>query len=261
MPCVAWWRRSTRASRSPSRPGTSSSGTSVATRWSSRTGSTTPPSWPRSAPAGQRRARGAAATGRGSPSSVGSTSPARDCRCCSPPCRPSGRRSATSRSAWPATEPHPRRAAALKGCRVLGGIDEPTKRDLLARTDVFVAPQVARESFGIVVLEALAAGAEVVASDLPAFVDLLRPAGRPPAGWAVPAGRCGRPRRRRHRRAARRRTPAAPRRAVARSGTTGRGSPRPSPRCTERSPPAPRGRRSPTGSTGSGVPGPRWTTP
>jgi phosphatidylinositol alpha-mannosyltransferase len=33
---------------------------------------------------------------------------------------------------------------------------------------------VARESFGIVVLEALAAGAEVVASDLPAFVDLLR---------------------------------------------------------------------------------------
>ncbi|HEY5783591.1 MAG TPA: glycosyltransferase family 4 protein [Microlunatus sp.] len=68
----------------------------------------------------------------------------------------------------------PARAAALKGCRVFGGIDETAKRDLLARTDVFVAPQVARESFGIVVLEALAAGAEVVASDLPAFVDLLR---------------------------------------------------------------------------------------
>ena len=65
---------------------------------------------------------------------------------------------------------------------MLGGIDEPTKRDLLARTDVFVAPQVARESFGIVVLEALAAGAEVVASDLPAFVDLLRPPDGPPLG-------------------------------------------------------------------------------
>ena len=69
----------------------------------------------------------------------------------------------------------PARAAALRGCRVLGGIDERAKRDLLSRTDVFVAPQMARESFGIVVLEALAAGAEVVASDLPAFVDLLRP--------------------------------------------------------------------------------------
>ena len=83
---------------------------------------------------------------------------------------------------------------------------------LLARTDVFVAPQVARESFGIVVLEALAAGAEVVASDLPAFVDLLPQRRTAPAGWSVPAWRCGRPRRRRRRRAARRRTPPAPRR-------------------------------------------------
>ena len=76
----------------------------------------------------------------------------------------------------------PARAAALKGCRVLGGIDESAKRELLAHTDVFVAPQVARESFGIVVLEALAAGAEVVASDLPAFVDLLRPPDGPALG-------------------------------------------------------------------------------
>jgi phosphatidylinositol alpha-mannosyltransferase len=76
----------------------------------------------------------------------------------------------------------PARSTALRGCQVLGGIDETTKRDLLARTDVFVAPQVARESFGIVVLEALAAGAEVVASDLPAFVDLLRPPDGPALG-------------------------------------------------------------------------------
>jgi phosphatidylinositol alpha-mannosyltransferase len=65
------------------------------------------------------------------------------------------------------------RSAALQGCQLLGGIDDRRKRELLAGTDVFVAPQVARESFGIVLLEALAAGAEVVASDLPAFVDLL----------------------------------------------------------------------------------------
>ncbi|MDN5762342.1 MAG: glycosyltransferase family 4 protein [Microlunatus sp.] len=63
--------------------------------------------------------------------------------------------------------------ADLAGCRILGGLNEPEKRDLLTGTDVFVAPQVGRESFGIVLLEALAAGAEVVASDLPAFVDLL----------------------------------------------------------------------------------------
>ena len=59
------------------------------------------------------------------------------------------------------------------GCRSLGAVDEPTKLRLLADTDVFVAPHVARESFGIVVIEALASGARVVASALPAFADLL----------------------------------------------------------------------------------------
>ncbi|HEY5980885.1 MAG TPA: glycosyltransferase family 4 protein [Microlunatus sp.] len=76
----------------------------------------------------------------------------------------------------------PARTAALWDVRLVGGIDDRAKRDLLARTDVFVAPQVARESFGIVVLEALAAGAEVVASDLPAFVDLLRGSDGPALG-------------------------------------------------------------------------------
>jgi len=80
-------------------------------RWSSRTGSTTRPSWPprprpRPRP-DQRRAGGEVGTARGSPSSVVSTSPARGCRYCSPHCRPSGPRSARSRCAWRATEPHP----------------------------------------------------------------------------------------------------------------------------------------------------------
>lgn len=73
-------------------------------------------------------------------------------------------------------------STAWRGVRVLGGIDERHKQTLLAGTDVFVAPQVARESFGIVLLEALAAGAEVVASDLSAFVELLHRPGDVPAG-------------------------------------------------------------------------------
>ena len=76
----------------------------------------------------------------------------------------------------------PGSSSALRGIRVLGGIGDERKRELLAGTDVFVAPQVARESFGIVLLEALAAGAEVVASDLSAFVELLHRPGDVPAG-------------------------------------------------------------------------------
>jgi len=57
--------------------------------------------------------------------------------------------------------------------RALGAISDPAKVSLLRSTDVFVAPHVARESFGIVLLEAMASGAPVVASDLPAFTDIL----------------------------------------------------------------------------------------
>jgi phosphatidylinositol alpha-mannosyltransferase len=70
-----------------------------------------------------------------------------------------------------------RSASRITGCRALGPVDDQTKVELLAGTDVFVAPQLERESFGIVVLEAMASGAPVVASDLPAFAALLQPAG------------------------------------------------------------------------------------
>jgi phosphatidylinositol alpha-mannosyltransferase len=59
------------------------------------------------------------------------------------------------------------------GCRNLGTVSEETKITLLRSADVFVAPQLARESFGIVLLEAMASGVQIVASDLPSFVDLL----------------------------------------------------------------------------------------
>jgi len=60
-------------------------------------------------------------------------------------------------------------------CRSLGTITNEAKIALLGSADVFVAPQLARESFGIVLLEAMASGAQIVASDLPSFVDLLGP--------------------------------------------------------------------------------------
>ena len=56
----------------------------------------------------------------------------------------------------------------------LGPVDLPAKAALLAGADVVVAPQLGGESFGIVVAEAMAAGAAIVASDLPAFSRLLR---------------------------------------------------------------------------------------
>lgn len=70
----------------------------------------------------------------------------------------------------------------------LGPVDLPEKAGLLARADVVLAPQLGGESFGIVVAEAMAAGAAVVASDLPAFRRLLRDG---ECGVLVPPGDVG----------------------------------------------------------------------
>jgi phosphatidyl-myo-inositol alpha-mannosyltransferase len=58
-------------------------------------------------------------------------------------------------------------------CSNRGIVTDEAKIALLGSADVFVAPQLARESFGIVLLEAMASGVQIVASDLPPFVDLL----------------------------------------------------------------------------------------
>lgn len=74
------------------------------------------------------------------------------------------------------------------GVRRLGAVTEDHKIDQLQRIDVFVAPHRERESFGIVLLEALASGAAVVASDLPAFTDLLSDGSGSPLGRTFRAG-------------------------------------------------------------------------
>ena len=76
------------------------------------------------------------------------------------------------------------------GCRRVGRVSEAEKVELLSTADVFVAPQRARESFGIVLVEAMASGVPVIASDLAPFVDLLGPTGpgTAPAGTVFAAG-------------------------------------------------------------------------
>jgi phosphatidylinositol alpha-mannosyltransferase len=51
----------------------------------------------------------------------------------------------------------------------LGAVDDAEKARELASADVFVAPSLRGESFGVVLLEAMAAGTAVIASDLPGY--------------------------------------------------------------------------------------------
>jgi phosphatidylinositol alpha-mannosyltransferase len=55
----------------------------------------------------------------------------------------------------------------------LGGISDDEKASLLSAVDLYVAPQTGGESFGIVLVEAMSAGAGVIASDLGAFRRVL----------------------------------------------------------------------------------------
>lgn len=62
------------------------------------------------------------------------------------------------------------------GLRVefLGRVDDKRKAEVLAGADIYCAPNTGGESFGIVLVEAMAAGTAVVASDLDAFRRVLR---------------------------------------------------------------------------------------
>jgi phosphatidylinositol alpha-mannosyltransferase len=60
-------------------------------------------------------------------------------------------------------------AASRDRVTFTGAIDDADRSRLLAAADVFVAPNTGGESFGMILLEAMAAGAPVVASDLSSF--------------------------------------------------------------------------------------------
>ncbi len=62
--------------------------------------------------------------------------------------------------------------AARAGAEVVGELSEHEKASFMASVDVYCAPNTGGESFGIVLVEAMAAGAAVVASDLTAFKDV-----------------------------------------------------------------------------------------
>jgi phosphatidylinositol alpha-mannosyltransferase len=59
------------------------------------------------------------------------------------------------------------------GVTFLGKVSEPDKTRMLRSVDVYVAPNIGGESFGMILTEAMAAGTAIVASDLDAFRRVL----------------------------------------------------------------------------------------
>jgi phosphatidylinositol alpha-mannosyltransferase len=76
----------------------------------------------------------------------------------------------------------------VENIRFLGLVDDAAKASAMRSADVYCAPNTGGESFGIVLVEAMAAGTPVVASDLDAFRRVLRDG---EAGRLVPVGDAG----------------------------------------------------------------------
>jgi phosphatidylinositol alpha-mannosyltransferase len=63
--------------------------------------------------------------------------------------------------------------SARRAIELLGPLDDDAKMSLLRSVDLYVAPHLGGESFGIVLVEAMSAGAPVLAADLGAFRRVL----------------------------------------------------------------------------------------
>lgn len=75
-------------------------------------------------------------------------------------------------------------AAVTRRIRAHGHVTDRERARLLSSSDVLCVPSLAGESFGIVLLEGMAAGVPVVASAIPGYVDVLPPS----CGILVPPG-------------------------------------------------------------------------
>ena len=64
-------------------------------------------------------------------------------------------------------------AKVVAALEFLGAVSDEEKAELLASVDVYVAPNTGGESFGIILIEAMSAGACVLASDIAAFSRVL----------------------------------------------------------------------------------------
>lgn len=69
------------------------------------------------------------------------------------------------------------RSEPIQGVTYLGRVSEEEKRDVLATSSIYVAPNTGGESFGIVLVEAMASGCAIIASALPGFVRVVGDAG------------------------------------------------------------------------------------
>ncbi|GAB3075447.1 glycosyltransferase family 4 protein [Corynebacterium aquatimens] len=77
---------------------------------------------------------------------------------------------------------------ALQGVEFVGRISDEEKAELFRRADIYVAPNTGGESFGIVLIEAMAAGCAVIASDIEAFRTVGATSREHPAARVFPVG-------------------------------------------------------------------------
>ena len=171
--CVATPRGSTAGSPSAPRRATSSTASSRATTRSSPTASTSPGT---PTPSRSRAGR----TGRRTSCSWAATSRARACWTCSRPTASCARPAPSRACSWSARARRSARRAATSrhaACRASSSsaaCRDAEKAQLFGTADVYASPATGGESFGIVLLEAMAAGTPIVCSDIHGYKGVVR---------------------------------------------------------------------------------------